>query len=200
MTKKILDGLILLSLFVPITTIVVIIATILKLSTKDPVIYTQERLGLNKRRFAAFKFRTMYGDGEQRLWILLKNNPELREEYERFHKIKNDPRVTPIGRYLRALSLDELPQIFNVLRGEMSFVGPRAYLPRELEKMGSRATTILSVTPGITGLWQVSGRNDLTFEDRLVLDVYYVRNWSVWLDLYILARTVWVVLAGKGAY
>lgn len=176
------------------------IALLIKLDSEGPVFYLQERLGKDGRRFKAVKFRTMYGDGEARLAKLLAENPALREEYERYHKLRNDPRVTRIGKYLRKYSLDELPQIWNVLKGEMSLVGPRAYLPRELPKMGGAEKIILKVLPGITGLWQVSGRNEVTFEERLKLDIYYVRNWSIWLDIYILARTVWVVLFGKGAY
>jgi len=142
----------------------------------------------------------MYTNAEERLRHLLEQNPYMREEYELFHKLKNDPRVTRAGRFLRKLSLDELPQLWNVLRGEMSLVGPRAYLPRELPAMEGAERIILRVLPGVTGLWQVSGRSEISFSDRLEIDVYYVRNWSMWLDLYILARTVWVVLFGRGAY
>ena len=177
-----------------------VIAILIKLDSPGSVFYLQERLGLNGKRFLAIKFRTMYGDGEARLAKLLEENPELRREYELYHKLRNDPRVTRVGRFLRKWSLDELPQLWNVLKGEMSLVGPRAYLPRELGKMQGYEHVILRVLPGITGLWQVSGRNEIPFGERLEIDAYYVRNWSIWLDIYILARTVWVVLFGKGAY
>jgi len=177
-----------------------LIALLIKLDSPGRAFYLQERLGRDGRLFKAVKFRTMYGDGEARLAKLLEQDPALREEYELYHKLRNDPRVTRVGRILRKLSLDELPQLWNVLKGEMSLVGPRAYLPRELPKMAGSERIILKVLPGITGLWQVSGRNEVPFKERLELDAYYVRNWSVWLDLYILARTVWVVLFGKGAY
>ena len=176
------------------------IAVWIKLDSRGPVFYLQERLGQGGRRFRAIKFRTMYQNAEERLHQLLKQDPALREEYELFHKLKNDPRVTRAGRLLRKLSLDELPQLWNVLKGEMSLVGPRAYLPRELPEMGGAERIILRVLPGVTGLWQVSGRNEISFKERLEIDIYYVRNWSVWLDLYILARTAWVVLFGRGAY
>jgi len=177
-----------------------LIALLIKLDSPGQVFYLQERLGRDGRFFKAVKFRTMYGDGEARLAKLLEQDPALREEYELYHKLRNDPRVTRVGRILRKFSLDELPQLWNVLKGEMSLVGPRAYLPRELPKMAGSERIILKVHPGITGLWQVSGRNEIPFKERLELDTYYVRNWSVWLDLYILARTVWVVIFGKGAY
>jgi len=177
-----------------------LIALWIRLDSPGPVFYLQERLGKSGRRFLAIKFRTMYQNAEARLQQLLEQDPNLREEYELFHKLKDDPRVTRAGRWLRKLSLDELPQLWNVIRGEMSLVGPRAYLPRELPAMAGSERIILRVLPGVTGLWQVSGRSEISFSGRLEIDIYYVRNWSVWLDLYILARTVWVVLFGRGAY
>lgn len=183
-----------------ISPLLLLIALLIKLDSPGPVFYFQDRLGKDGRRFKVVKFRTMYGDGEEVLAKLLTQNPELRAEYELNHKLRNDPRVTRLGRILRTFSLDELPQLWNVLKGEMSLVGPRAYLPRELPKMSGAEKIILKVLPGITGIWQVSGRNNVTFQDRLSMDIYYVRNWSIWLDLYILARTIWVVLTRKGAY
>ena len=177
-----------------------VIALWIRLDSPGPVFYLQERLGKDGKRFMAVKFRTMYQDAEGRLSQILAHDPVLREEYEMFHKLRNDPRVTRAGRFLRKLSLDELPQLWNVLKGEMSLVGPRAYLPRELPAMAGSERIILRVLPGITGLWQVRGRNELSFGGRLEIDIYYVRNWSIWLDLYILARTAWVVLFGRGAY
>lgn len=198
--KRILDWVLVVIVAIPSLLLTAVIALLIKLDSPGPVFYRQERLGLDQKRFKVVKFRTMYGDGEARLLEMLETNLELREEYERFHKLRDDPRVTRFGKWLRKLSLDELPQVWNVIQGEMSMIGPRAYLPREEHIMGEYTPTILRVLPGITGLWQVSGRNELSFAERVDLDVYYVRNWSVWLDLYIFARTAWVVLMGKGAY
>ena len=193
LSLTLLGGLLTLPLFI-------FIAIWIKLDSPGPVFYLQERLGKGGRRFMAVKFRTMYQNAEERLHQLLEQDSALREEYELFHKLKNDPRVTRAGRLLRKLSLDELPQLWNVLKGEMSLVGPRAYLPRELPAMAGAERIILRVLPGVTGLWQVSGRSEISFSGRLEIDIYYVRNWSIWLDLYILARTVWVVIFGRGAY
>jgi Undecaprenyl-phosphate galactose phosphotransferase WbaP len=176
-----------------------LIALAVKLDSPGPVFYAQTRIGKGGRKFRAWKFRTMVQDAEQVLERHLRA-PELREEWERDHKLRHDPRVTRVGRLLRRTSLDELPQLWNVLRGEMSLVGPRPIVDEEVAKYGPRFTLYAQVLPGITGLWQVSGRNDTTYEERVELDSYYVRNWSPWLDLYILARTVWVVLTAKGAY
>src|SRR5690606_29732910 len=141
-----------------------------------------------------------YTDASSRLQDILSRDEALRKEYQTFRKLRHDPRVTRIGALLRRYSLDELPQLWNVLRGEMSLVGPRAYLFEELEIMGDMEPIILQNPPGITGLWQVSGRNHLSFEERVNLDVHYVHNWNFWLDAYILARSVPVVLRGEGAY
>ena len=142
----------------------------------------------------------MVPDAKALLQRMLKENAERREEYSKYHKLRRDPRVTGVGRFLRKTSLDELPQIWNVLRGEMSLVGPRPYLPRESGDIGAPQDEILRVRPGITGPWQVAGRNESLFSDRVRMDVHYVRNWSVWLDLVILARTVKSVLLSRGAF
>ena len=176
------------------------IAILIKMDSPGAVLYGHTRIGQGGRRFIAWKFRSMVVDADRVLEEYLAKRPELYEEWERDHKLKNDPRVTRVGRILRKLSLDELPQLWNVIKGEMSLVGPRPIVQDELAKYGDKGTFYLKVRPGMTGLWQVSGRNDISYEERVELDVYYVRNWSVWLDLYILARTVWVVLFGKGAY
>ena len=139
-------------------------------------------------------------DAKAKLENLLKNNPEAKAEWEHDFKLKNDPRVTKSGAFLRKTSLDELPQIFNVLKGEMSLVGPRPIIKKELERYGEYVDDYLMVKPGITGMWQVSGRSDIDYENRVLLDSWYVRNWSVWLDLMLLWRTAKVVLKGKGAY
>jgi lipopolysaccharide/colanic/teichoic acid biosynthesis glycosyltransferase len=148
----------------------------------------------------AWKFRTMVENADQFLEEHLAKNPQLREEWDNTHKLRHDPRVTRIGRILRRTSLDELPQIWNVLRGEMSLVGPRPVVSAEVEKYGESFDFYRAVRPGITGLWQVSGRSDTSYSERVALDVRYVRHWSVWLDIYLLARTFRVVFRGSGAY
>ncbi|MGC4093503.1 MAG: exopolysaccharide biosynthesis polyprenyl glycosylphosphotransferase [Polyangiaceae bacterium] len=179
--------------------ILLVLAVLVRLDSKGPIFYHQKRLGADGVRFSALKFRTMYQDAERRLRDLLASNPLMRVEYEQFHKLNNDPRVTKIGRILRKYSLDELPQLWNVLNGDMSLVGPRPYLEREIPEMNQKEAIILRVRPGITGIWQVTTRNESTFEQRVALDVEYVRNWSPWLDFYVLARTVPVVFGGTGS-
>ncbi len=175
------------------------IAALVRLNSSGAVFFRQERMGRNGRIFEVLKFRTMYEDAEVKLQDILSSDSERREEYRRYHKLREDPRVTPIGKWLRRYSLDELPQLWNVLKGDMSLIGPRAYLPAELSQMNGLARTVLQSPPGVTGLWQVSGRNHLSFEERVDLDAHYIQNWTPWLDLYILARTVPVVLTGEGA-
>jgi lipopolysaccharide/colanic/teichoic acid biosynthesis glycosyltransferase len=179
--------------------LLVLLALLIKLDSKGSAFYRQKRLGQHGVRFPALKFRTMYGDGEARLQALLAKDPKRRAEYEEFHKLADDPRVTRIGRILRKFSLDELPQIWNVLTGDMSLVGPRPYLEREIPDMGQQEGIILRVRPGITGIWQVTERNATSFEQRVAADVEYVRNWSPWLDIYVLARTFLVVIEGTGS-
>jgi len=174
------------------------IALLIKLDSKGPVFYTQKRLGKDGEHFQAFKFRTMHGDGEERLKAILDSDPALRAEYEIYHKLRKDPRVTRIGRFLRKFSLDEFPQLLNVLKGDMSLVGPRPYIERELTEMGGQEKIILRAPPGMTGMWQVSDRNATSFAQRVQIDVYYVRNWSPWLDIHILAKTFGVVIKGSG--
>jgi lipopolysaccharide/colanic/teichoic acid biosynthesis glycosyltransferase len=179
--------------------VLAVLAILVKLDSKGPVFYRQSRLGRDGSRFQAVKFRTMHGDGEKRLADVFAKNPKLWAEYQQFHKLSKDPRVTRIGRVLRKYSFDELPQLWNVLVGDMSLVGPRPYLEREIPEMNNQERIILRATPGITGMWQVSERNATTFEERVRMDVHYVRNWSPWLDLYLLARTFGVVLGGTGS-
>ncbi len=189
-------GLLALGLLAPIMAVV---ALLIRLDSSGAVLYRQERMGQGGRIFTVLKFRTMYTDAHSQLTSILENDPERRREYERFHKLQDDPRITRVGALLRRYSLDELPQLFNVLLGDMSLVGPRAYMPAELSKMNGLAQAVLQSPPGITGLWQVSGRNHLSFSDRVSLDVHYIQNWSPWLDLYLLVRTVPVVFTGDGA-
>lgn len=179
--------------------LLLVLAVMIKLDSRGSIFYRQRRLGQDGVRFMALKFRTMHTDAEERLASLLESDPALRAEYGMFHKLNVDPRVTRIGRFLRKYSLDELPQVWNVLIGDMSLVGPRPYLEREIPEMAQKEAIVLRVKPGVTGIWQVTTRNESTFEERVNLDVEYVRNWSPWLDLYILARTVPVVIGGTGA-
>jgi exopolysaccharide biosynthesis polyprenyl glycosylphosphotransferase len=179
--------------------ILVFLALLIMFDSKGSPFYLQRRLGQDGVRFRALKFRTMHTDAHARLAELLRSNPELRMEYEQFHKLANDPRITRVGRKLRKYSLDELPQLWNVLKGEMSLVGPRPYLETEIPDMHQKEAIVLRVRPGLTGIWQVTTRNESTFDERVNLDVEYVRNWSPWLDLYILARTFGVVVAGTGS-
>ncbi|MCB0720320.1 MAG: sugar transferase [Bacteroidetes bacterium] len=176
-----------------------LIAILIKLTSRGPIFYKQERLGLHGNSFTLYKFRSMYVDADQRLEHILMQDAELKKEYDIFHKLRNDPRVTPVGRLLRRTSLDELPQLLNVVTGDINLVGPRAYLPSESPKMSDHKDTILSRKPGITGLWQVSGRNDLPFDRRVRIESHYVRNRTRKMDLVILAKTVRTVVMGNGA-
>ncbi|WP_456434055.1 undecaprenyl-phosphate galactose phosphotransferase WbaP [Thermosulfuriphilus sp.] len=187
----------LLPAFLPI---MALISFLIVLDSRGGPLFSQERLGHNGRRFRIYKFRTMYKNADALLEDYLKENPEARREWIQYRKLRHgDPRVTRVGRFLRKTSLDELPQIINVLKGQMSLVGPRPYLPEEQEDMNGFENIILLTRPGITGLWQVSGRNNLTFQDRLKMDVWYVLNWSLWLDLTILIRTIRAVLKREGS-
>ena len=199
-TKRILDVAIASFLLVILAPVFGIIAVLIKVDSPGPVFYRHKRVGKGMRSFNALKFRTMIPDADKVLAEYLANDPDLRREWERDQKLKSDPRVTRVGKILRKLSLDELPQLVNVLRGEMSLVGPRPIVHDEIRHYGNAFDLYAMVQPGITGLWQVSGRNDVTYEERVRLDSYYVQNWSVWLDLYILARTIPVVLMRRGAY
>jgi exopolysaccharide production protein ExoY len=165
-----------------------------------PVIFRHKRVGRNGELFECLKFRTMVPDAEKVLRDLLDENPRLREEWNRDHKLRDDPRVTPLGRFLRSTSLDELPQIWNVLKGEMSLVGPRPVTREELLRYGRNMLMYMMVKPGITGLWQVSGRSNTDYRRRVAIDVCYVRNQSILLDLWILLRTTRVVIGRHGAY
>lgn len=179
---------------------ILIIAILIKLDSPGPIFYRQTRIGQGGQHFRAWKFRTMVQNADLALKDYLEKHPELREAWLNDHKLRYDPRVTRIGRFLRRTSLDELPQLWNILRGEMSLVGPRPIVDEEIARYGDKFLLYTKVVPGLTGLWQVSGRNNITYQERVNLDAYYVRNWSVWLDVYILMRTVWVVITGEGAY
>ena len=199
-TKKISDifmSLITFPLLVPV--LLFIAYKIQKEEPGSPILFKQERLGENGEIFICYKFRTMYEESDELLQTYLTEHPEEITYYATYHKYKHDPRITKIGHTLRKTSLDELPQIFNVLKGEMSFIGPRPYLLNEKEKMDKHVNTILTVRPGITGLWQVSGRSSLDFQSRIALDVWYIRNWNLWMDLVILIKTIKTVLVREGA-
>ena len=176
------------------------IVLLVKVDSPGPAIFADRRIGQRGREFNCYKFRTMHRQSDAILERHLQDNPQSQKEWEQYAKLKNnDPRVTRSGRWLRKSSLDELPQIINVLKGEMSLVGPRPYLPREISAMGPWADTIWLVYPGITGLWQVSGRNEIDFAGRLELDARYVRQQSLGLDISILIRTIPVLINQKGA-
>jgi exopolysaccharide biosynthesis polyprenyl glycosylphosphotransferase len=199
-TKRIFDivfSIFLIFLFSPI---IVIAAILIKLTSKGPIFYIQKRPGRFGKIIKIYKFRTMYLDADKKLEEILKNNEELREEFMKYRKLKNDPRITPLGRFLRRFSIDEIPQLFNVLKGDMSIVGPRPYQIDEIEHMGEYKDIVLSVKPGLTGLWQISGRSDLSFQAKLKIETWYVLNWNLWLDLFIIIRTIPAVISGKGAY
>ena len=198
--KRVLDLIASLILLVPIALLMAVLAILIRLDSPGPVFYAGERLGLRGKSFRCLKFRTMRLDAEARLQEMLEKDPALKAEYTAFHKLRNDPRVTRVGEFLRRTSLDELPQIINILMGHMSLVGPRPYLLRERELMHPYTEAVLSCRPGLTGWWQVEARNSARFDERLQMDIFYIRRWSIWLDLHILIRTVMVVLQGRGAY
>lgn len=177
-----------------------LIALAVVIDSKGPVFYRHERLGRDGKPFQLFKFRTMVANASEVLDIYLNEHPALRAEWEATQKLKSDPRVTGLGRFLRRTSLDELPQIINVFRGEMSLVGPRPIVREEVTRYGTIWQLYQRVRPGITGQWQVSGRNDTSYEERTAMDAYYIRNWSIWLDIYLLARTAGAVVRRDGAY
>lgn len=177
--------------------LLLVLAILVKASSPGPVLFRQVRIGRDLKPFDMLKFRSMYTDAEERLAAVMDKQSAGNDV---MFKMKDDPRVTPVGRFLRRFSLDELPQIFNVLRGEMSLVGPRPPLPREVEQWEEQVRRRQLVKPGITGLWQVSGRSDLTWDETVRLDLYYTENWSPTGDIVIMLKTVWAVMAGKGAY
>jgi len=198
--KRVLDLSIVILASPVLLTLFGLISLIIHLDSPGAVFYTQLRIGQGGKKFGVWKFRTMVENADEVLEKYLSANPELRKEWEETHKLKNDPRITRMGRFLRKSSLDELPQILNVVRGEMGIVGPRPIIEEEAHHYGDKMKVYVQVRPGITGLWQVSGRNDLDYATRVRLDEYYVRNWSVWFDLYIIARTPWKMITGSGAY
>ncbi len=199
-SKRIFDVIIAsitLIVFLPLFAFVVLL---LKLTDPGPVIFRHIRVGQGGRRFACFKFRSMVLDSDKVLKTLLESDPAARKEWDRTQKLANDPRITPVGKFLRQSSLDELPQLINVIRGDMSLVGPRPIVPSELTRYGDKLSLYLLARPGITGIWQVSGRNDCGYDRRIEMDANYVRNWRFSTDFVILLRTLGAVLAQRGSY
>lgn len=177
------------------------IALTVRFSSKGKIVYAHERIGRGGKPFRCYKFRTMYPDADMRLKEILENCPHLKNEWEQNHKLKNDPRVTPIGKFLRKTSLDEFPQFWNILKGDLSVVGPRPVIQQEvIRHLGPKAAKILSIRPGLTGVWQVSGRNDISYANRIKLDEQYVDTQSLYLDLKIIAKTIPSMFLSKGAY
>ncbi len=194
--KYIVDYLLTIPALIVLMPVYALIAIAVKLNSPGPIIHKRCVVGLNGRNFYAYKFRSMRVNGDE----ILASRPDLKAELAQNHKLKEDPRVTRVGKLIRKLSLDELPQLFNVLKGEMSLVGPRMITPEEIEKYDQWDMNLLTVRPGITGLWQVSGRSDVTYEERVRLDMYYIRNWNIWLDVQIIVQTIPAVIKGRGAY
>ena len=198
--KLIFDIIVGLLICIPVIPIIIACAIWVKLDSKGPIFYNAKRIGKNGKEFTCYKFRSMYTNGDELLKQYLAKNLVAKKEWDEFQKLHDfDPRVTKAGKIMRKTSLDELPQILNVLKGEMSLVGPRPYLPREIGKMGEYYKIIISTVPGITGYWQVNGRSDVTFEGRLKMDNWYIYNWSVWIDMVLLFKTIKAVFFSKGA-
>ncbi len=198
--KRVIDLVIVCSCLPAVGLTILLLGILVRLESPGPAFYGHRRIGRFYSTFRTWKIRTMQVNGDELLQKALAEDGALREEWLRDRKLRRDPRITRVGKFLRKTSLDELPQIWNVLLGEMSLVGPRPIVEEEVATYGQNFSLYCRVTPGLTGLWQVSGRNEVSLHDRVRLDSYYVRNWSPWLDLHILARTAKVVLTGQGAY
>ncbi|WP_353646374.1 sugar transferase [Mesorhizobium sp. WSM2239] len=193
-SKRVADVLIAATALVLAAPVMLLVALLIKMTLGRPTVFSHTRVGLGGKPFNCYKFRSMVANSAEVLNQHLAKNPDAAREWEEFRKLRNDPRVTPLGQMLRKSSLDELPQLFNVLRGEMSCVGPRPIVQDELGRYGSHVGEYLQARPGLTGLWQVSGRSSTDYAERVSLDSHYVRNWSLWLDLVIMLRTVIAVM------
>jgi undecaprenyl-phosphate galactose phosphotransferase len=198
--KRLMDMVIGSLILLAVSPVMLLIAAAIRLESVGAPVFVHRRIGRRGSSFPCLKFRTMVRDADQVLAALLAADPAAQAEWSRDFKLRHDPRVTRVGRFLRATSLDELPQLLNVLAGQMSLVGPRPIIREEIAKYGAAIEDYYMVRPGLTGLWQVSGRNDVSYEQRVEMDSWYVRNWSPWFDLTLLFRTLAVVMAGKGAY
>jgi Undecaprenyl-phosphate galactose phosphotransferase WbaP len=200
MLKRMMDIMISIVLGIIFLPVLLLTAILIKLDSPGPVFYKQARIGKDGRRIIIYKFRSMRENGEKVLGVYLAKNPKAQQEWNETQKLREDPRITRVGRWIREFSVDELPQLLNVMKGDMSLVGPRPILFDQKSLYGDGINVYMSVRPGLTGFWQVSGRNRTTFGQRAAYDIYYVHNWSLWLEMYILLRTVWVVLSRDGAY
>jgi len=200
--KRLFDIMFSLLVLILFSPVYLILASLIALSSEGPIFYVQERVGKNYKPFNCIKFRTMVSNADELLMQIMETSPHLRQEFEANFKLKKDPRITKIGWFLRITSLDEFPQFWNVLKGDMSVVGPRPLVAEELPKYGVHIDQILTIRPGITGLWQVSGRNDIPYPRRVQIDLYYVKFRNFWLDLWIVLKTIGVVIIPKsnGAY
>lgn len=198
--KRLLDIFLILFFSPILIPVFMILMFFTKITSKGPIFYGHPRVGKNGKEFKCWKFRSMNIRSQEMLEEILATDPVRKAEWEAERKFKDDPRVTKFGKFLRKTSLDELPQLINVLTGQMSFIGPRPVTASEMEKYGTSKDYVLSVLPGLSGMWQISGRSETSYEERIYYDTYYIQNWSVWLDIWILIKTVGVVLVGKGAY
>jgi len=198
-TFDIVFALFVLTIFSPVYLILMILVA---LNSQGPIFYVQQRIGKDHQPFNCIKFRTMIDNADQALQAIMEDSDQIRQEFQESFKLKKDPRITNIGRFLRLTSLDEFPQFWNVLKGEMSVVGPRPLVPEELPKYGRKINTVLKIKPGITGLWQVSGRNDIPYPKRVQIDVYYATSHNWLLDLWIVYKTIGIILFphNNGAY
>ena len=200
--KRIFDivfALLVLTIFSPVYFVLTVLVAI---NSRGPIFYVQQRIGKNHQPFNCIKFRTMVDNADRMLDTIIEDSEQMREEFQDSFKLKQDPRITKIGKFLRLTSLDEFPQFWNVLKGEMSVVGPRPLVPEELPKYGRKINTVLQIKPGITGLWQVSGRNDIPYPKRVQIDVYYATSHNWLLDLWIVYKTIGVIIfpRNNGAY
>lgn len=200
--KRVFDVIFSLLILIVFSPVYLLLALLIALSSPGPIFYAQERVGKDHKPFNCIKFRTMVINADEVLLELMERSPQLRQEFEDNFKLKQDPRITRIGRFLRLTSLDEFPQFWNVLKGDMSVVGPRPLVAEELPKYGCHIDKVLTIKPGITGLWQVSGRNDIPYDRRVQIDLYYAKFYNFWLDLWIIVKTIGVVIVPKnnGAY
>ncbi|MEK6221785.1 MAG: undecaprenyl-phosphate galactose phosphotransferase WbaP [Chloroflexota bacterium] len=199
LVKRSVDILLSAILLIVLFPLILLLIIVIRLDSPGQALYGHKRVGQSGKLFSVHKFRTMYIDADERLTQILESDATRRAEFEKHRKIVNDPRVTRVGKWLRKFSLDEIPQFWNVIVGEMSLIGPRAVTQQEVDAYGDKSSIILRVRPGITGWWQVMGRHRTTWEQRVRLEVYYVSNWSLWMDVYITFKTIWVILSGQGA-